>query len=191
MANEFQQGPQPNYQQPMGPQPGFQPGFQPQGTPQVTFQEAIQRGLAGLTVFQGRSRRSEFWWFMLAVGVASFVLNLIFGAFGGTVGGILKVLVGVASIVLSAAALVRRLQDTGKPAILAWILYGLYAITLLLTLIASFKVNSDPFGALEILGYAFIPSLLGGILGIVVLVFCCMDSHMGPNQYGPSEKYPV
>lgn len=185
MANEFQQAPQ----QPMGPQPGFQP-MNP-GTPQVTFQDAIQRGLAGLTNLQGRARRSEFWWYMLAVGVCSFVLNLIFGIIGGVAGSILQVIVGCAAIALSAAALVRRLQDTGKPAILAWIFFGLYAITLLLTLIASFKVNSDPFGALEIIGYATIPTIFYAILGIVILVFCCMDSNVGPNKYGPSEKYPA
>lgn len=191
MANEFQQGPQPNYQQPMGPQPGFQPGFQPQGTPQMQIGEAIQRWLANLTNFNGRARRSEFWWVMLVVGVGGWLLNLIFGAIGGTFGGILQLIVGIAEIILTASLLVRRLQDTGKPAILAWIFYGLYAIVLIMALITvlSAKSGSAEGAVGGLLGTAAL-SIILMIYGIVLLIFLCMDSNMGPNKYGPSEKYP-
>ena len=75
MANEFQQNPQQGYQ----PQPGFQPGMpQGAGTPPLQFQEALQRWLANLTNFNGRARRSEYWWAMLAIGVAGMILNFIF-----------------------------------------------------------------------------------------------------------------
>ncbi len=180
MANEFQPG----------PQPGFQP--QGQGTPQVQIGEAIQRWLANLTNFNGRARRSEFWWVMLVVGVGGWLLNLIFGSIGGTVGGILQLIVGIAEIVLTASLLVRRLQDTNKPAMLAWIFYGLYALTLIMTLITVFSAKSGSVdGAVGGLLGSVALSIVLIIFSIIILIFCCLDSNVGPNKYGPSEKYPA
>jgi len=212
MANEFQQAPQQGYQQPQQgyqqPQQGYQqpqqPGFQqPQqqfnnmfnqggGTPMMQFPEAVQRGIAGILNFKGRARRSEFWWFALAVGVCTFILRIIFGMFGNGLGiTVITGLISLAGTFAMTGVMIRRLQDTNKPGILAWILLGLYVIIFLLSIVAAIKANSDPFGALAFLGYLTIPTALYIILGIVVLVFCCLDSNKGPNPHGPSEKYPM
>ncbi len=184
MANEFQQAPQ----QPMGPQPGFQP----QGTPQLSFQEAIQKGIAGLTNFNGRARRSEYWWCVLGVGIVNLVAYLIFNSIiGGVFGSAVAIICSIACQFALAAVMARRLQDTNKPGFLVWIYLALFVIGQFITLIATFKANSDPFGALSLIGTATLPLLLGGLLGLVLLIFCVMDSNMGPNKYGPSEKYPA
>ena len=203
MANEFQQAPQQGYQQ--APQQGYQqPGFQqPQqqfnnmfnqggGTPMMQFPEAVQRGIAGILNFKGRARRSEFWWFALAVGVCTFILRIIFGMFGNGLGiAVITDLITLAGTFAMTGVMIRRLQDTNKPGILAWILLGLYVIIFLLSIVAAIKANSDPFGALAFVGYLTIPTVLYAILGLVVLVFCCLDSNKGPNPHGPSEKYPM
>ena len=205
MANEFQQAPQQGYQQPQqGYQQPQQPGFQqPQqqfnnmfnqggGTPMMQFPEAVQRGIAGILNFKGRARRSEFWWFALAVGVCTFILRIIFGMFGNGLGvAVITDLITLAGTFAMTGVMIRRLQDTNKPGILAWILLGLYVIIFLLSIVAAIKANSDPFGALAFVGYLTIPTVLYAILGIVVLVFCCLDSNKGPNPHGPSEKYPM
>ncbi len=188
MANEFQQAPQQGYQ----PQPGFQPGMpMGQGTPSLSFQEAVQRGIAGIMNFKGRARRSEYWWFILAVGIATFVVRLIFGLFGGMFGAILTDLVTLCGSFAMTGVLIRRLQDTNKPGILGWIQFGLHAIIVIIGFFIAIKSNSDPFAALSMLGYTTLPAILLLIIGIVNLVFCCMDSQPGTNQYGPSEKYPM
>lgn len=183
MANEFQQAPQ-------QPQPGFQPNpfDQGGGTPMLQFPEALQRWLANLKNFNGRARRSEFWWAMLAIGVASFVLNFIFQAIGGKFGYFMVFVTYLAVCCASLSVTVRRLQDTDKPGILAWIMYGIYAFWALTIFLAVLSTNGF---TLALGTFASFLLILDAILSIVVLVFCCMDSQRGPNKYGPSEKYPA
>ena len=83
---------------------------------------------------------------------------------------------------------VRRLQDTNKPGVLAWIMYGImafWALTIFLAVLSttSFTITLGTISSLLL--------ILNGILSIVIIVFCCMDSQPGTNQYGPSEKYPM
>ena len=160
--------------------------------PSLGFVEAIELSSSRILDFKGRSRRSEFWWFALAVGVCTFILRIIFGMFGNGLGiAVITDLITLAGTFAMTGVMIRRLQDTNKPGILAWILLGLYVIIFLLSMVMVAKANSDPFGALAFAGYLTIPTALYIILGIVILVFCCLDSNKGPNPHGPSEKYPM
>jgi uncharacterized membrane protein YhaH (DUF805 family) len=116
--------------------------------------------------FNGRSRRQEFWMFVLiymliyiASLVVYFVLIMVSGnheAGGGGIlpmlGGCLVAIVALAHLVPNIAVAVRRLHDTSRSG--WWILIGLI-----------------PF-----------------IGAIVLLVFYCTDSTPGPNEYGPNPK---
>ncbi len=185
MANEFQQNPQQGYQ----PQPGFQPGMpQGAGTPPLQFQEALQRWLANLTNFNGRARRSEYWWAMLAIGVAGMILNFIFTSIGGKFGYFMVFVMYLAICFAGLSITVRRLQDTNKPGILAWIMYGIMALWALTIFLGVLSLTGFTLTLATIVSFLMI---LNGILSIVILVFCCMDSQPGTNQYGPSEKYPM
>ena len=71
------------------------------------------------TDFQGRSRRKEYWMFLLGVIIAVLLISLIEGALGlsGMVGGVygpLTVLFFLAIIVPSIAVQVRRFHDQDK-----------------------------------------------------------------------------
>ena len=71
------------------------------------------------TDFQGRSRRKEYWMFLLGVIIAVLLLSLIEGALGlsvmvGGVSGPLTVLFFLAIIVPSIAVQVRRFHDQDK-----------------------------------------------------------------------------
>jgi uncharacterized membrane protein YhaH (DUF805 family) len=70
------------------------------------------------TVFQGRARRSEFWFFFLFVMVGVFVLaiidNLIGIASQSTGIGLFSVLFLLSMLLPSIAAQIRRLHDTGR-----------------------------------------------------------------------------
>lgn len=182
MANEFQQAPQ----QPMGPQPGFQP--QQQGTPMVQIGDALQRWVANLTNFSGRARRSEFWWVVLVVGVGCGILSSIFNSIGGKFGMFMVFVIYLAECAALLSVTVRRLQDTNKPGVLAWIMYGIMVFWALTIFLAVLSTNGF---TLALGTFASFLLILNAILSIVVIVFCCMDSVPGPNQHGPSEKYPM
>ncbi|WP_417515111.1 DUF805 domain-containing protein [Minwuia sp.] len=111
-------------------------------------------------VFSGRSRRKEYWMFVLINLIISFILTFIDRMLGfGTIDPngvptqpILSSIYSLAILVPSIAVTVRRLHDIGKSG--WWILIGL------------------------------IP-----LIGMVVLiVFACFDSEEGDNRFGPNPK---
>ena len=131
-------------------------------------QEALRRALAGYATFEGRSRRSEYWWFSLvhgaAVGVpttfgwALLVLGLLLrGDAGWALVGVGAVVAGagylmaLALVVPYYAVSARRLHDTGRSAL--W---------LLLVLV--------PYASVALLGFAL------------------EDGRPGPNQPVPTPR---
>jgi len=100
-------------QQPPGASRNTVPGleFPYYGAPPV---EAVKRVFQKYAVFTGRASRSEYWWWFLASGLASAVLNSISPTFvNGQVTGS-SALGGVwflATVVPSLAVAVRRLHD--------------------------------------------------------------------------------
>ena len=123
--------------------------------------------------FSGRSRRKEYWMFVLLIFiiyVIAMILDSLLG-FGTTTryadvsetgaaagfnssGGIITLLAMLALFLPSLAVAIRRLHDTDRSG--WWILIGL------------------------------IP-LIGAI---VLLVFYCTDGTKGPNRFGPDPKDP-
>jgi uncharacterized membrane protein YhaH (DUF805 family) len=81
------------------------------------FGEAVQKGMANITNFEGRAGRAEFWWFVLAVWVGEAVLltlvQLIFG--NGFVGNVLYFIIWVVAFVAYLSVGIRRLHDVGQP----------------------------------------------------------------------------
>ena len=73
--------------------------------PQLEFTEALKAFWNKIAQFQGRSRRSEFWWTYLAY----FVTSIIF-SFVPIIGNIVTLLFGLAIIPIT----FRRLHDTGR-----------------------------------------------------------------------------
>jgi len=122
--------------------------------------------------FSGRSRRKEFWYFVLFLFIVSFILTIIDSALGlggsttrefdrtatgisagyYTSGGLLTGLFALATLIPNLAVAVRRLHDTDRSG--WWILLS------------------------------FLP-LIGWI---VLLVFYLTDGTRGPNRFGPDPK---
>ena len=118
--------------------------------------------------FSGRSRRREYWMFVLFYVLVFVLLNALFGtnemtrtptgfAYGSRLvggGGFVGGLFALASFIPALALSVRRLHDQGH-----------WGWMLLLGLIPLFG-------------------------GFVLLVFMCLEGTRGPNQYGPDPKDP-
>ncbi len=103
------------------------------------FSEAVQTCLSKYATFSGRARRSEYWFFYLAVIVA-YIAALIIDAVIGTTLFVPIVFLGV--IVPTLAAGVRRLHDTGKS---GWfILIGLIPLVGGIIVLVFFVMDSAP-----------------------------------------------
>ena len=163
--NPYQQANTNPYQQPNQPAMGYVPNAKKNPI------KAYADFWKNYANFNGRARRSDYWYVALAEAVIGMVFGILAGiimaivynvtwddevmAVVGAIAGGILCLYSLATIVPHLSLTVRRLHDIGKG--------GVY---LLLWLIP------------------------GGIGSIIILVFCCTDSQPGINQYGTSEKYP-
>jgi uncharacterized membrane protein YhaH (DUF805 family) len=107
----------------------------------MTFQEAVKAVLAKYADFNGRARRSEYWYWTLAVVIVAVVIIAIRSAAPG-LGQVLNILFALAVIVPSLAVGVRRLHDTGRSG--WWILIDLVPIVGAIVLIVFFVQDSAP-----------------------------------------------
>jgi uncharacterized membrane protein YhaH (DUF805 family) len=124
---------------------------------EMGFTEAVKACFDKYADFEGRSRRSEFWYFRLFQLICTFGLVMIamiatliheylaMGVF------VLIFIFFIALIIPSLAVTVRRFHDAGQS---GWLL-----------LLDVFCTG-----------------------GIITLIFGCIDSQPGPNQYGPNPK---
>ena len=90
--------------------------------------------------FDGRDRRSEYWYFVLFNGIVSLGLGMV-DAFTGI--GFLNYVYSLAVIIPGIAVSIRRLHDTGRSG--WWLLVGLIPFIGWIILIVFFVQDSDPY----------------------------------------------
>lgn len=150
--------------------------------------------------FQGRSRRMEFWMWVLFTLIVGLVLGFIDGILGFRLGpsssssfssggaagfsmfssiGILGSLWSLATLVPNIAVSVRRLHDINRTG--WWLVLPVipYVIGLVVMLGAA---AGQSFGLIAIGG---IFTLIGLVGAIVLLVFYCLPGTPGSNRFGP------
>jgi uncharacterized membrane protein YhaH (DUF805 family) len=140
----------------------------------VTFPEAIQLFFSRYVDFQGRSRRSEYWW------VALFNV-IVFG-----VGAVLAVVVGGLDF------------ETGEMGPAGYAIVGLlllYSLGIIVPSIALFvrrlhDINQTGWIYLGLVILGFVP-LIGLLASIAQIVIACIPGTVGPNKYGPDPKNPA
>ena len=136
-----------------------------EANPRIGFFEAIKKAFKNYINFNGRSRRSEYWWFCLFNIIIGIILLILAFAFGKetTKNGykiieankffvILMWIYSIATFLPGLGLSVRRLHDIGKS--------GWYLLIVFI-----------PFG------------------GFILLYFFCIDSENQSNEYGESPKY--
>ena len=163
--------------------------------PQLGFGEAVKLAFGKITQMSGRSRRSEFWWFMLVYVIGYWVLSTI----AAVVLPVVESQIAVGLIMLLALpATARRLHDTGHGSwwvIASWALnigLSIYMIT------SGFfeeiqSVNADPMKAILNMNLPLfgIASLALAITSFATFIFCLLDSDPLANKYGESPKYEI
>ncbi len=94
---------------------GMNPNVPTGVRPQLGFVDAVKICLTEKYCdFNGRARRSEYWWFCLCNFVLSYVVNLIGGLISPTVGMVLTCIVTLGLLLPGLGVCVRRLHDIGK-----------------------------------------------------------------------------
>ena len=135
----------------------------------VSFPDAVKLFFSRYVDFQGRSRRSEYWWVQLFVVLVVLLIALPAVTIGGfaqedpnAIGLILVGLGGLfflAIIIPMIALEVRRFHDMNQT---GW-------------LVLAFRIA------------AFIP-IVSMVSGIAQIVWFCFPGTQGPNKYGPDPK---
>ena len=115
----------------------------------MNFGQAITSGFQNYVVFEGRSRRSAYWFWILFTGLISFAISGFSGGDTGSFFSILASLWSLATLLPSLAVGVRRLHDTNRS---GWfLLLALIPIFGAITLIIFFAQDGTPgenrFGA--------------------------------------------
>ena len=152
-----------------------------QQLPQLGIGEALKAACNKILQFNGRSRRSEFWWTALVVVIINALTQ-------GTIALITQLLMIPITF--------RRLHDTGRSG--WWWGAGIIA-TYVLGIIFFIDMGIGAMtGAFDVFAPATISILLGkwaliaiafAVYHVVLLVFLCQDSEPFENRYGTSPKY--
>lgn len=147
--------------------------------------------------FSGRSRRKEYWMFILGVVLLYVVLGALMVAFGRSmlldptegapaspvalmsmgVFGIVLGLVWLALIIPSLAVGVRRLHDIDRTGLWLLLPWGSWLLSVVLSLA----------GAVILAGIANLVSLFGWL---IIFIFALLDGTRGPNRFGEDPKGP-
>ena len=120
--------------------------------------------------FQGRSRRKEYWMFLLAVIIlyTVFMVPLMLGGFSTAMAG-----------------------QQSTPGLLYFVGFGVMGILGLTLLVPSIAVQVRRFHDQDRSGWMVLIGLIPYIGGIIVLVFMCLEGTRGPNRFGPDPKDPT
>lgn len=130
--------------------------------------------------FQGRARRSAYWYAWLMNLIVITILSVL-KAFVPLL-TFLYGMYGLAMLIPAFSLCVRRLHDTGRSGF--WLLFG--------TLPAGIVSLLTTFGGYSVIyfigSHPILVSLIALIPLIILIVFYCQDSNFD-NYYGPSPKY--
>lgn len=174
--------------------------------PPMSFAEATKKGFSNLINFNGRARRSEYWWFVLIVAIISIVIGLIYHftygtmsimeviEHGGTLYALLTFIVSVISPLLLLSIQTRRIHDVGKSALLPMFSF----VCSILFAICSCYYNMITYASVEnailrpedaSFNIALIFACVIVVLQLIILVYTLKDSQKMANRYGESPKY--
>lgn len=110
---------------------------------QVSFTEAVKRALTvNYCNFNGRSSRSEYWWYALAMLILNVILTLITGHYE-TASAVIGTIVGLALLLPGLGLAVRRMHDINKSG--WWILINLIPVVGNIIFIIFACKDSDPY----------------------------------------------
>ena len=159
------------------------------------FGEAVKLAMSRLTDIKGRSRRSEYWWTILAFLIFYWIVSTIATiVLPFNTAQIISSLLTILVLPLT----IRRVQDSGHN--MLWpilsfatgLIFSIYMVSSGI-LEMSQSVNPDIKAIEEKLTSPvfFVSVVVSLIAGIATFVFTLLDSKPETNKYGESPKYVI
>ncbi|MCO4340370.1 DUF805 domain-containing protein [Staphylococcus agnetis] len=170
-------------------------------TSQVSFLEAFKRFWLNYVNFQGRARRSEFWWVVLwhtIILLPVYFSNSYVYAISIELWDLIRMITLLyltVTFIPNLALTTRRLHDNGFSMlapiinIVAWIVSFLSFMYAIFTIFDPYASDTGHSIENSAFFWSFIMLIVALGLHIFVLVISIMDSKKGSNKYGPSPKY--
>ncbi|MCR5152867.1 MAG: DUF805 domain-containing protein [Prevotella sp.] len=154
--------------------------------PTMGFVEAIKTCYAKYFNFNGRARRSEFWWFYLFASIFSsipvYIVNMMHTAAAAE---FKENLTGASFDQLSNA--MQEAQAVDSKYMTFYIIAAIISLVLFtIPLIAAMARRLHDVGKS---GWLILCILLCGIGVLIPLIMCIPDGKPEPNKFGPSPKY--
>lgn len=160
----------------------------------MNFTEAIKSAFSKYATFKGRSRRSEYWYFLLFSVLCSLVITGI-SAFAPTMGIVLNLCFSLGFILPSLAVQVRRLHDVGKTGKHVLYCYILVIVSMILLFaglgfenLAHLENPSDKYMNIPLLMFGVGTYLIAFCYSLFIFVQMFRDSEYGENKYGLNPK---
>lgn len=143
----------------------------------MSFIESIKTVLSKYAVFNGRARRSEYWWYTLAVAIVSTILYIAF---------IVPGLTAYTAATMDAAAT----GSTTVPAMPGSLMAGYAVLSLinLALLLPSLGVTVRRLHDTDRSGFWIFLGLVPVVGGIILIVWEATAGTPGPNRFGPDPK---
>ncbi|MDE0572146.1 DUF805 domain-containing protein [Demequina sp. B12] len=145
----------------------------------MSFGDAVATGFQKYVVFGGRARRSEFWWFYLAVQLISLPLFVT----GGIVMG--QAFAPIAEQTLPDGTL----PDDVQGDVTWWLFYLGIAIIIMVALVTFFPLLAAMARRLHDAGFSahWLWFIVVGLV-VVPLAICVFPGKPGENRYGPDPR---
>lgn len=155
----------------------------------MDFWTAVQTCFRKYATFQGRARRSEFWYFWLFLVLGNIVAAILDAALGTdleTGGGVVSNIFALVTLLPILAAVARRLHDTDHS---GWWQLGSFVPALVMGFTAGWIAGSGQASgpAMLVLVVAGIVTL---VVSILVLIWLVRAGDRGPNRFGPDPMGP-
>ena len=158
--------------------------------PTVKFPEAVRLFFSRLTVCNGRSRCSEFWWIMLAVAIIYLVLwiagRFVFPHVAPSLTVISSPFVYLAIWLLTIPLQCRRLHDGNCSTAWVWVLTFLFIVK---TVLSVWEHDFYDMWGYDVHTVKVITDIIFYLLLLITMGEWCEDSYPGDNKWGPSPKY--
>ena len=122
----------------------------PQSKPMMTIQESVKTCIRKYADFSGRATRAEYWWWVLATTIVSFMISgvdtFIRSVAGWEIYSPFQSLFGLAILLPGLAVTCRRLHDIGKTGWwqLVWYAIGFLGVIPLIVGVIIFVVSGFP-----------------------------------------------
>jgi len=146
----------------------------------MSFIESIKTVLSKYAVFNGRARRSEYWWYTLAVTIVSTILYVAL---------ILPGFTTYTTATMDAAMAGSATAPTMPGSLVAG--YAVVSLVNLALLLPSLGVTIRRLHDTDRSGFWIFLALVPIVGGIILIVWEATAGTPGPNRFGPDPKVPA